>query len=251
MFRTTLDARSMFVGWSILLLVWCAASYVIAIPEYLLATPGKVLLYIKENVRTIAIATGLTASQAIVGWVFALIIGLISGAIVYYMPWGRRVVLPPLIALQTTPIIALAPLVTFWFGYGWLSKVIVACIVSMFPIVLATYSGLGEAKPTHIHLFRLVGVNEFLIFWHVRLRSAWMVVLPSLKTSGIFAVIGSIVAEFMGGNNGLGFFIMKSIYSSDGDLLITAVICSALLGQTFLIVLEKIVSPWEERWGTQ
>jgi ABC-type nitrate/sulfonate/bicarbonate transport system permease component len=241
--------RSLLVGWIVLLTLWLSCSYVLGVPEYLLASPGRVWHLLVDNASMLSKTVALTASQAFCGWVLAVILGGITGAVIFYVPWGRGFLLPPLIALQTTPIIALAPLITFWFGYGWVAKVVVAAIVAMFPVVLAMYSGLGDSRQNHINLYKLAGVHEPGIFWHIRLRSAWTTILASLKVAAIFAVIGSIVAEFMGGNSGLGFLIMKAIYGAKGDLLLAAIILSALIGQLFLLSLEAVVRTWERRVG--
>jgi len=72
-----------------------------------------------------------------------------------------------------------------------------------------------------------------------------------LKVAAVFSIIGSIVAEFMGGNSGLGFLIMKAVYNSRGDMLITAVLASACIGQVFLYLVDRAVAPWEKRWGKE
>lgn len=251
MFRTTLDAKGMLSGWAVLIAIWSVVSYGLGVPEYLVASPGRVGLYVFENASWLIEMTGLTASQAVFGWLLGVFVGGIVGAGIFFLPWGKRLILPLFLALQTTPIIALAPLVTFWLGFGWVSKVAVASIVSMLPIVLAMYSGLGDAKPAHIYTFQLAGAGNWKIFWRVRLQSAWTSVLASLKVAAIFAVIGSIVAEFMGGNSGIGFLIMKAIYASKGDALIAAVLCSAVIGQVFLILLERSLVRWERRFGDE
>ena len=247
--RATLDFRSFAFGWSILLGIWVFLSYVAGIPEYLLASPGRVISYVQANWDTLAGALWLTGSQAVVGWLAALVLGLLSGALIYQLPWVKRAALPVVIATQTTPIIALAPLVTLWFGYGWLAKTVISCLVAIFPIIMATYSGLADTKPAYVHIFKLAGASETSIFWNVRLKCAWSALIPALKTSVVLAVIGSIVAEFMGGNRGLGFLVMVATYGTKSDVLLTAVILSALLGQTFLLVLELATKPFEKRFG--
>jgi NitT/TauT family transport system permease protein len=248
MHRTTITLRSILVAWAMFLVIWLLASYVMRVPEYILASPGRTVSYLLDHPQQIMRAAAMTSSQALTGWLLALIGGVAVGAIVFYLPWGRHIALPPLVALQTTPIIAIAPLITYWFGYGWIARTVVAAIVASFPVVLACYSGLSEAKPAHVYLYQLCGVRTAGVFFHVRLRSAWAAILPALKVSAIFAVIGSIVAEFLGGDDGLGFMIMKSVYSARGDLLVISVVCSAIIGQCFLLVLERSVAPWEERW---
>ncbi len=249
MSRMTLDLRSLLLGWSVLFGVWGAWTYGFGVPEYVVASPGRVGVYLYENAGRVSMMAGFTASQALAGWIFGVVTGGAIGAMAYYFPLGRRLVLPPLLALQTTPIIALAPLISFWLGYGWWAKVAVAAVVSMLPVVLAMHAGLGDAKPTHIHTFELANASRGTIFWQVRVRSAWTSVLASLKVAVVFAVIGSIVSEFMGGNTGLGFLIMKAIYGSKGDILIAAVLCSALIGQLFLVLLERALIRWEDRFG--
>jgi NitT/TauT family transport system permease protein len=247
--RATLDFRSFALGWSILLGCWAFLSYVTGVPEYLLASPGRVISYMQANWDTLAVALWLTGSQAIVGWLAAFVLGLLCGALIYQLPWVKRAALPVVIATQTTPIIALAPLVTLWFGYGWLAKTVIACLVAIFPIIMATYSGLADTKQTYVHIFKLAGASEASIFWNVRFKCAWSALIPALKTSVVLAVIGSIVAEFMGGNRGLGFLVMVATYGTKSDVLLTSVILSALLGQTFLLVLELATKPFEKRFG--
>lgn len=247
--RPTLDWRSFALGWGVLLALWAFLSYVVGIPQYLLASPGRVLEYIRANQDMLTTALWLTGSQAVVGWLAALVLGVLWGAIMYQMVWLRRALLPVVIATQTTPIIALAPLVTLWFGYGWPAKTVISCIVAIFPVIMATYSGLSDAKPTYIQMFKLAGASEFSIFWSVRLKCAWSALIPALKTSVILAVIGSVVAEFMGGNRGLGFLIMVATYGTKSDVLLTSVILCSLLGQVLLLVLELATKPFEKRYG--
>jgi NitT/TauT family transport system permease protein len=249
MSRATLDFRSFYTGWAVLISVWAILSYLVGIPEYLLASPGRVLEYFVANYKTIMIAVSLTGSQALIGWLIAVGLGVVSGVMIYYAKWLRRAVVPAIVATQTTPIIALAPLVTLWFGYGWLSKTIVASVVAIFPIMLATYSGLAEAKASYIYLFKLAGASELSILWNVRLKSAWSALIPALKVSIIFAIIGSVVAEFMGGNRGLGFLIMVATYGTKADVLLSVVIAAALMGQVFLLALELATAHWEKRLG--
>jgi ABC-type nitrate/sulfonate/bicarbonate transport system permease component len=247
--RATLDHRSFFIGWVVLLVLWVFLSYVAGVPEYLLASPRRVIAYIQANRDTLGAAVWLTGTQAAVGWLAAVVLGLVSGTFLFQISWVRRAMLPVVIATQTTPIIALAPLITLWFGYGWLSKAVISCVVAIFPIIMATYSGLADAKPTYIHIYKLAGANELSIFWNVRLKCAWSALIPALKTSVVLAVIGSVVAEFMGGNRGLGFLIMVATYGTKSDILLTSVILSALLGQVFLMVLELATKPFEKRFG--
>lgn len=246
--RTTLDIKGLLVSWGIILLIWSVWSYILRVPEYILASPWRVATYVLENFYRVIEMVGLTASQAVVGWILGIVFGGVIGATIFYLPLGRRLLLPPVLALQTTPVIALAPLITFWLGYGWVAKVVVTAIMAMLPVVLAMYSGLGDAKLPHVYIYQLAGAGKASIFWRVRLPSAWTSVLASLKVAAIFAVIGSIVAEFMGGNTGLGFLIMKAIYGSNGQILITAVLCAALLGQVFLVAIEHFLGSWEKRF---
>ena len=249
MSRTILSGRSILIGWALIFVLWCGLSYGKGVPDYLLPRPGNVISYVTEEGRRFGWMTFLTASQAVAGWLLGTLLGGFLGAVIFHLSWSRQVLLPPLLALQTTPIIALAPLITFWLGYGWWSKVVVAAVVSMLPVVLAMYSGLGDAKNSHIHMYRLCGVGKVRIFFEVRLQSAWTSVLAAVKVAAVFAVVGSIVADFMGGNSGLGFLIMKSIYSSKGRVLVASVIASALIGQLFVVTLERALRRWEARFG--
>ena len=249
MYRATLDIRSFVLGWALAVGLWIVLSYVAGVPEYLLASPGQVALFFRDNQRYLLSAVAITGSEALVGWIMALVLGLCFGMAVYSLTWLRRATLPLLIALQTTPIIALAPLITLWFGFGWLAKVTIAFTVAVFPVILAAYSGLAEANPNYIYLFKLAGASDLVILWSVRLRCAWSALIPALKVSIVLSVIGAIVGEFMGGNNGLGFLIMTATYGTKSRLLLSTVILSAMLGQVLLLALEAVARPLEKRLG--
>lgn len=248
MSRELVGFWNLSVGWLFIIVLWSVLSYGLGIEQYLLASPGRVLRYVEANGGQLVTAFALTGAQATVGWLLAVISGAVTGAVAFYVPGSKTLLLPMVVALQTTPIIAIAPLIALWFGYGIMAKILVACIVALFPILTATYTGMNNVRPNHLFLYRLGRAGGWRIFWELRVPSAWLALLPALKTAAVFAIIGSIVADFMGGADGLGFLIMKATYASRSDQLIAAVVLSAILGHATLLILERATRRFEKRF---
>ena len=240
--KQSLNLNRFALGWLTVLTIWSVCSYLINVSPFYLAPPMQVLNYLLDNFKSLSYHLCFTAIQAILGWLSSILIGLIFGILLYYSKELKNFLWPLVLMSQTTPIIAMVPLITLWFGYDIFAKIIVVLFISLFPILMATYNGLSNVKPNYIILYKLAGASEFTILLKVRLRSAWTIISPSIKVSLIFAVVGSLIAEFMGGNTGLGFLIMKAIYSSKSVLLLSSVLLSSILGQVLLLILEILLS---------
>jgi NitT/TauT family transport system permease protein len=242
-----LSFRSLVIGWATLLAGWVAFTELAHPSEYLLATPKQVLFYALEHRSLLQNALFVTASQAVVGWMLALVFGVALGALIFYGGFIRRLALPLVLAVQTTPVIALAPLVTLWLGFGWTAKTMVACIVAVLPLILATLSGLSHAKPNHLLLFQTAGVGRWRTFLHLRLPSAVPTIIPAANTAVVLAVVGSLVSELMGGSSGLGFLILKGVSTGQSQLLLVSALLAAVLGQVLLLGLQPISTTWLRR----
>jgi len=156
--------------------------------------------------------------------------------------------MPYIVASQSIPIIALAPLLILWFGTGYLSKIFVSSLIVFFPILISTMSGFRSIDPHLLKLMHSFNANRWEIFMKAEIPS----VLPSLF-SGVriavpLAVVGAIVGEFLGASEGLGFLINLAAGLLDTPLLFVALFSLALLSLLLYgvtLVLERIVIPWK------
>jgi NitT/TauT family transport system permease protein len=251
----TIAARALPPIALFLLLVgaWQATTYVRNIPRYLLPGPADVVSAGLANSGKLASATGVTAAGAVCGFGASLFCGTLIAVVFSQSGLIRRSFFPYAIFLQTVPIVAIAPLIVLWSGTGFRSVVIVAFIVSLFPIVTNATAGLTAIDPDLLDLFRLHGASRWQTLVKVRLPSAVPSIVTGAKTSSGLAVIGTIVGEFFVGYDaserfGLGYLIQQSSDQLKTDLLFCAVLLSTTLGLLVFLAVSAAGATLLRRW---
>ena len=156
---------------------------------------------------------------------------------------------PYAIALNTIPLIAIAPLLIVWFGTGILSKIIASVIICFFPILVNTVRGLNNFDKETIDLFRSYSATKSQIFTKLRLPASLPYLFTGLKIATGLSVVGSLVGEFIGGNKGLGYIILVSSYRLETINMFGAIMLSTLMGIIFFLIIsfiEKRVIFWNQ-----
>jgi NitT/TauT family transport system permease protein len=154
---------------------------------------------------------------------------------------------PLLVAFQTMPKAAIAPIFVVWLGTGITSKVLIAFAIAFFPIVIDTVVGLRAAQPETIHLIRSMGANAFQVFWYVRFPNALPAIFGGLKVASTLAVVGAIVGEFVSADRGLGYLVLVANGELNTRLVFACVLMLTVLGMVFYFLLEgleKLVVRW-------
>jgi ABC-type nitrate/sulfonate/bicarbonate transport system, permease component len=196
-----------------------------------------------------------TLQVTAVGFGVSLLVGWTLAVAVDFSPWLRRAVTPLLVASQTLPIIAIAPLLIIWFGFGLLPKVVVIALVTFFPIAVGLIEGFAATDRQATNLLRSMGASRWAQFRYVRLPGAMPSFFTALRIGITYAVTGAIFAEYVGATAGLGIFMNLQKNSFRTDLVLAAVIVTALLsvalfGLTY--VAQRLLVPWhaaERRHG--
>ena len=129
---------------------------------------------------------------------------------IYYSKFLERTIYPSLVASQTVPKVAIAPLLVIWFGWGIWPKIIVAFLIAFFPIVIDTVVGLKATQPEMIYLVRSMGATRMQIFWKVSLPNALPNIFGGLKVAITLAVVGAVIGEFVASDHGLGYVLVVS-----------------------------------------
>ena len=162
----------------------------------------------------------------------------------------RRAVEPLLVASQTIPVVAIAPLFVIWFGFGLLPKVLIVVLVTFFPVTIALLDGFGRVEPEAMDLMRSMGATARQTFGKLR----WPAALPSLFTglriSVVYAVIGAIFGEYVGATQGLGIWMQLSQNSFRTDLVFAAILLTAIVSLVLYAavgLVERAVVPWSFR----
>ncbi len=176
-----------------------------------------------------------TVSEAATGLAIAVVIGLSVGTLIAEFRVAERILYPYLIALQTMPKIALAPVLLVWFGFGLGSKIAVAGVISLFPVLVNTIAGLKSCDPGRLDVLRALGASRWDCFRLVKLPNALPFIFSGLSSAVMFALTGALVGEFVGASSGLGYLIVQANNSMDipqvfAILLILVVVGMAAFG---------------------
>ena len=218
-------------------LLWEYSVRVFEIKSYLLPSISDIIRAFFDARSLIWQHSLVTLVEVCLGFGLAVILGLLVAVLIYYVPVAKRTIYPLVVALQGIPKIGLAPIIVVWFGYGLSSKVTMAFLFAFFPIVIATLGGLA-GTPSHLEEhFRALRASTWTTFWRLRVPSALPNFVDGCKVAIPLAVIGAVVGEFVGSNDGLGNLILLATGSSQ-----TALSFAALVAVTFLsLVLFYIV----------
>jgi len=211
------DRLGQLIGLVVFLAVWEGSLRLFDVPQFILPTPMKIIKRIVTDAVTglIFVHVQVTVLETLLGFILAAILGIGLGCAVGLAPRFERVVYPYILALQTIPKVAVAPLMIIWVGYGIQSKALTAGLIAFFPILVNVVVGLKTVEPRMLLLMRALKASHLQTFMKVRLPSMLPYLFAGLETAIIFAVIGAIVGEFIGASQGLGSLIIQRQASID------------------------------------
>lgn len=203
-----------------------------------------------QNFHAILVALWATTQVALIAFVFSSIIGISFAILMSEALWIERSFFPFAVALQTLPFLAIVPLVGFWFGFDLTSRIMVATIVSLFPIVTNALFGLKSVEPAHSDLFRLHKANRFVVLWRLKLPGALPSIFSGLRISAGLCVISSIVTDFFiqSGNPGIGLLLQKYASQLESERLLSALIMTSLLGITVYLIISAVSNRVLGKW---
>ncbi len=233
-----------------LLLLWELYVRLASVSPTFLPAPSRVLQATWNSSGLLAMHTVQTLTEAALGLLLALVAGAVLGTLISFSPTLRRMIYPPLVVSQTIPMIALAPLLVLWFGFGLLPKLLVVALVCFFPLAVAVADGLGGAEPDMERLLLSMGASKRQLYWKVRLPHSLPYLFSGLKISVTYAVIGAIFGEYVGAYRGLGILMQTAKNSYRTDIVFAAILVTAVLSiGLFLLVsaLERVMLPWHVR----
>ena len=218
------------------------------LPHYILPSPVQVLLTIVQTWDILLLHTARTALEVLVGLTLAMITGLGLAVCIVSSLTLRRALYPLVIASQTIPVIAIAPLLIVWFGYDLLPKVIMTTLIAFFPIVVNSVDGLEMTDPDLIDLMRLLRAGWWQSLWKIRFPGALPFIFSGMKVAAAVSVIGAVVGEWVGADEGLGFLMIRANAQLRTDLIFASIVVLSTMGILLFLgvcVLERISMPWE------
>ncbi len=204
------------------------------IPEYLLPAPTAIAASVD---RSLAVQFMVTFVEALAGFVIASVLAFAVATMFVRYRALEDGLFPIAIAVKTTPIVAIAPLLVIWLGTGWWSKIVAAILICFFPVLVNTVKGLKAADLEYRELFETMGASRAQEFRKLRVPYCLPYLFSALKISSSLAVIGAIVGEFVGATQGLGYLIIISSAHLETATLFSAIFAAALAGIAMFYVI--------------
>lgn len=227
--------------------VWQLVAVQSGLSAFILPSPTQVIAAAWDTRALLADAIGTTMLETLLGLVVAIGLGIALAAGMDLIDLLRRALYPILVASQTVQILAIAPLLIIWFGFGLLPKVIIVVLICFFPLAVNTADGLGSADPDLIALLRSMGASRGQIWRMVRLPSALPSFFSGLRIAVTYSVVGATIGEWVGGSAGLGLYMLRSKNALATDqvfvaIVVTSAISIGLFGLIYM--LERRALPW-------
>lgn len=231
----------LLAGWQFF--VWTGA-----VSSAILPSPTRILEQTWLQRATLLLHAIPTLTATALGFALSMASAFIIATALDFSGLLRRAVMPLLIVSQTLPMIALAPLVVLWFGFGLVPKVLLVALLTFFPMAIGLLQGFAAASPDQQALLRSMGATRWSVFRTVRLPTAAPFFFSGLRVSITYAVVGAIFAEYAGAVAGLGVYMQSAKNVFRTDLVLAAVLVSSvvtLLLYALVTVLEWLILPWQ------
>lgn len=237
-----------------LLVVWELVVDLGLIPNFLLPTPVQVVQALVNDISLIVGHAATTLVETAIGLLIGVALGFAIAVLMDRFE-GFYLALQPLVTIsQTIPTIAIAPLLVLWFGYGLAPKVILIVITTFFPITVSLISGFRSVDPDVVDLMRTMNASRWQIFRYAKLPAATDQFFSGLRISATYAIVGAVIAEWLGGNSGLGVYMtrVRKSFSYDRVFAVIIVISALSLGLMKLVdLLQRICMPWKRAEGNK
>lgn len=249
-FRKKKMTRWFFSLWLSLLIIilWQFISSIGVLPAYMLPSPLQVITALIEEFPILFQNAFTTVSEAILGLALGVLVGSSLAILMDYSFFWKKSLMPLLFVTQTIPAIALAPLLVLWFGYGMLPKILLIFLTCFFPMAIGLLGGLQRTDMDIIRLMESMGATKKQIYRYVKLPGALPEFFSSLKISASYSLVGAVVAEWLGGNSGLGVYMTRVRKSYSFDKMFAVIVLISLLSILFVKLVEWAshkAMPWK------
>jgi NitT/TauT family transport system permease protein len=218
---------------------WEATVQLFDVPQIILPPPSAIAVafWISLSNGELPLHLAITMFEVLLGFLLGAATGLLLGFGIALSPLAERLFYPYVVAFQTVPKVAIAPIVVIWFGYGVASKVVITATIAFFPVLANAIVGLRAAPQDQIEMMLSYTASRWHVFHMVRLKQALPYIFVGLDVAIVLSVIGAIVGEFVGAKAGLGFLILQKNFNFDmaGTFVVLIVLSAIGVGLHSLI----------------
>jgi len=231
----------------VLVLLWQIIVVTAHVKTYLVPAPSQILTVMVDRRAILWQDSLVTLEEILIGYAIAALLGIAGAVVIAKSAHLRSVLSPLLVGMQVMPKIAVAPLFVVWFGFGIEAKILMTILITFFPIVTDTLAGLLAEPTERRDLSAVMGLSAWTRFWKVEMPGALPNIFAGLKVGLTLAVIGAIVAEFVGANAGLGYLMQLANGDLDTPLIfagLTVITGLGMLLYALISAIEALAMPW-------
>lgn len=243
--RSMLLARAApWISAALLVLVWWLGVAAFDVKSYIMPTPGETLASLVRHWRPLAANGAITLATTLVGFSATLVFGTLIGMLVGMSRLAHQAIYPLLVAFNSVPKAALVPIFVVWFGLGAVPAVITAFLLSFFPVVANVALAFSSIEPELVDLIRSLGGSRRDLMVKIGIPRALPYLFASLKVAITLAFVGSIIAEVIGGNGGIGNVMLVASSNFDMPLVFAALSVVGVLGTGMYALFELLDRHW-------
>lgn len=231
----------------LLVILWEIVATIRQVPEYILPLPSSIIKAFLENFPLLFYHGKGTIYAAVIGLLIAIGFALTLAFLMNKSMLLKKTMFPLLVVSQTIPIIALAPIIMIWFGLGILPKVLIVALVCFFPLVVNITEGLDNVDQELLELLLIMGAKPWDIFKHVQIPSMLPYFFSGLKIAATYSVTGAVIGEWLGGNLGLGVYMIRTMHTFSTSSLFAAILTIVALSLLIFKSIEFLgwlMMPW-------
>ena len=235
-----------------ILVVWQLVVAVGLVPNFLLPSPTQVVWALGSDAALLASHSATTLVEAALGLVIGTALGFVFAVLMDRFE-GFRLAFEPLMTVsQTIPTVAIAPLLVLWFGYGLMPKVVLIVLTSFFPVTVSLVAGFDSVDPDALDLMRTMKATRWQTFWQVKMPAAMEQFFSGLRISATYAIVGAVIAEWLGGFSGLGVYMTRVRKSFSYDKMFAVILLISVLSLALMKLvdaLQRAAMPWKQAEG--
>ena len=242
--RSVMVIIAFFVFWQLCVVIF-------KIPEFRLPSPLSALehLFFKQAKANYnwSLHISVTLYEFLIGFAVTSVLGIFLAILIVWSRHAKNMLMPLFIFINSLPIIAIAPIILLWMGYGIKTNILIAFLVSFFPVLINTITGLGALEEDLLDLVRYLNASKWQLFVKIRIPNSLPFIFSGLKICATMSIVGAIVGEFIASDKGLGYIIINSQYAVDTPPIFSALIVISLAGAGLYVIitlLERVFMPW-------
>lgn len=234
------------------ILIWELIVRFRGVPKYILPSPTNIIGTLFQDIELIWEHTKVTLYEAFLGFGLAIVFAFVLAIIMDSFEIVKKLFYPLLVVSQTIPTIAIAPILIIWFGFGTLPKVLVVLMSCFFPIIINLVDGLDKIDPDYLRLFETMKASKLQTFYHLKGPLAAVHLISGIKISATYMIVSAIVAEWLGGEMGLGVYMVRAKNSYALDKVFASIVVIVVISLITIYIIDFIgdnLISWKKHEG--